>query len=136
MIPFFLWLPSLASSPAHSALSIGSGGTRALCCRPPSACRCNLVVPTVFRLSHTRAPVSQLARVVAPLCAKGCTICPCDFLTRARVHALLVPPKINEQSQLGDRDPELAAYMPRHRASSDLHCGGVYGAWDRGETRI
>ncbi|KAJ7848654.1 stabilization of polarity axis-domain-containing protein [Mycena olivaceomarginata] len=120
-----------------------------------------------------------------------CTICPCDPLTRARVHALLVPfvlalagnfpaskfpalrlllalrlgdrlaiigsANINEQSQLGDRDSELAVvirstptprahllmqprnphsaateYMPRHHASSDLHCGGDYGASDRG----
>ncbi|KAJ7865370.1 hypothetical protein B0H14DRAFT_2734573 [Mycena olivaceomarginata] len=156
-----LWPPlqtTCASLAYPCALSIGSSGTRALCCRPPSARRCNLVVPTVLHLSHTRAPVSQLARVVAPSCAKGCTICPCDLLTRARVHALLVPiigsANINEQSQLGDRDSELAAvirgaptartftyaashsaateYMPRHRASSYLHCGGDYGAWDRG----
>ncbi|KAJ7891663.1 hypothetical protein B0H14DRAFT_2687896 [Mycena olivaceomarginata] len=178
----------LARSATSTALSIGSGGTRALCRRPPSARRCYLVVPIFFRLSHPRFCV---ARVVAPSCAKGCTICPCDPLTRARVHALLVPfvlalagnfpaskfpalrlllalrlgdrlaiigsANINEQSQLGDRDSELAVvirstptprahllmqprnphsaateYMPRHRASSDLHCGGDYGASDRG----
>ncbi|KAJ7815884.1 hypothetical protein B0H14DRAFT_2846086, partial [Mycena olivaceomarginata] len=147
------------------ALSIGSSGTRTLCHRPPSARRCNLVVPTVFRL------------VVAPSCAKGCTICPCDLLAHARVHALLVlfvlalagnfpalkflalrlllalclddclgiigSANINEQSQLGDRDSELAAVIrgaPMLRAHllmqphtlSDLHCRGDYGASDRG----
>jgi hypothetical protein len=172
---------------------------------PPALCS-----PLRFGRPHSLSLVSHprycVARVVAPSCAKGlqftfncspffstgtgCTICPCDPLTCARVHALLmlfvlalagnfpaskfpalrlllalridnrlaiIGANINEQSQLGDRDSELAAvirgaptlrahllmqpqnphsaaaeYMPRHRASSDLHCGGDYGASDRG----
>ncbi|KAJ7814022.1 hypothetical protein B0H14DRAFT_3748519 [Mycena olivaceomarginata] len=135
-----------------TALSIGSGGSRALC-RPPAARHCDLVaVPTVFRLSHTRAPVSQEwsrhcarkaynSHSTARLFSTGtitCAICPCDRLMHVGVHALLAPSVLALAGNFPVFKfpyanlcaPTLCAHLltqPRnpHSAATEYHCGGI-----------
>ncbi|KAJ7821320.1 hypothetical protein B0H14DRAFT_1333890 [Mycena olivaceomarginata] len=143
-----------------TALSIGSGGTRALCRRPPAARRCDLVaVP--HGLSLVSHPRSCIVRVVAPVregstihtqllaffstgtitCLAQCAICPCDRLTRAGVHAILVPsvlalignfpasnfPALRLLLALRPSLRPHAARTPTHAASRSTLCGhGVH----------